>query len=122
MCGIFFSNSTGSNYDSFNTLKHRGPDISVIVQKDSFTFGFHRLAIIDTKTTINQPFFYKDIVVLCNGEIYNWKKLYKEFGLTQLDTLPTDCGIIPLLYELFEKDFQKVISALEGEFAVILSL
>jgi asparagine synthase (glutamine-hydrolysing) len=120
MCGIFFSNSTGSNYDSFNTLKHRGPDISVIVQKDSFTFGFHRLAIIDTKTTINQPFFYKDIVVLCNGEIYNWKKLYKEFGLTQLDTLPTDCGIIPLLYELFEKDFQKVISALEGEFAVIL--
>jgi asparagine synthase (glutamine-hydrolysing) len=119
MCGIFFSNCL-SEYDSFNTLKHRGPDISVFTQEDSFTFGFHRLSIIDTKTDITQPFFYKDIVVLCNGEIYNWKELYKEYHLTRTDTLPTDCGIIPLLYEHFEKNFKKLISILEGEFAIIL--
>ena len=123
MCGIFFSNCL-SEYESFYTLKHRGPDISVYTQEDSygssFTFGFHRLAIIDTKTDITQPFFYKDLVVLCNGEIYNWKELYNEYHLSRTDTLPTDCGIIPLLYEYFKKDFKKMVSSLEGEFAIVL--
>ena len=60
--------------------------------------------------------------MLCNGEIYNWKKLYQRYTMNfkPLESLPTDCGIIPLLYEYYNGNFSKVIEELEGEFAVIL--
>jgi asparagine synthase (glutamine-hydrolysing) len=123
MCGIFFTNSDSiENYQLFQTLKHRGPDVSVFRQEGEYTYGFHRLAIIQPTNTIVQPFFYKHIVVLCNGEIYNWKQLYKRYVMSfrPIETLPTDCGIIPLLYEYFKGDFVEVVKELEGEFAIIL--
>jgi asparagine synthase (glutamine-hydrolysing) len=124
MCGIFFTNSSDSteNYKLFHTLQHRGPDLSVFREENNYTYGFHRLAITEPNTKIAQPFLYKHIVVLCNGEIYNWKKLYKRFTMSfkPTETLPTDCGIIPLLYEYYDGNFMKVITELEGEFAIIL--
>jgi asparagine synthase (glutamine-hydrolysing) len=130
MCGIFFTNSTDSleteKYQMFQTLKHRGPDVSVFRRERNNTrnnvYGFHRLAIIDPVNSIVQPFFYKHIVMLCNGEIYNWKQLYKRYVMTfqPVETLPTDCGIIPLLYEYFQGDFVEVVKELEGEFAIVL--
>lgn len=124
MCGIFFTNSTSpsENFQMFQTLKHRGPDVSIFRQEDKYTYGFHRLAIIQPVNTIIQPFFYKHIVVLCNGEIYNWKQLYKRYVMSfrPIETLPTDCGIIPLLYEYFQGDFAEVVKELEGEFAIVL--
>lgn len=106
----------------FQTLKHRGPDVSILRQEGEYTYGFHRLAIIEPVNIIIQPFFYKHIVVLCNGEIYNWKRLYKRYVMSfqPVETLPTDCGIIPLLYEHHKGDFLKVVEELEGEFAIVL--
>lgn len=138
MCGIFYTHSKTKskkyelessvdkveNFKRFQKLKHRGPDVSIYREIGQDTYGFHRLSIIglNSKGHFAQPFFYKHIVVLCNGEIYNWKRLYQRYILCfkPVDYLPTDCGIIPLLYEQLNGNFTELIRELEGEFAIIL--
>ncbi len=86
MCGIWFylkrqqtklTNEVMDNYmKSFCKIKNRGPDISVI-KKINYNgsiraiAGFHRLAIMDTSSNGNQPFYFEDgldeILVICNG-------------------------------------------------------
>jgi asparagine synthase (glutamine-hydrolysing) len=126
MCGIFYTNhpDRNINYTLFQRIKHRGPDVSVFREESGHTYGFHRLAIMEPhpKGNIVQPFFYKHIVVLCNGEIYNWKKIYQRYTylFKPEEILPTDCGILPLLYEHEHEEFIKCIQELEGEFAIVL--
>ena len=61
---------------------HRGPDSSGIwISDDSRVgFGHRRLSIIDLSATGNQPMFdaERKIVIILNGEIYNYKNLRKE--------------------------------------------
>lgn len=122
MCGIFFTTYPDSsyNYNLFKQLQHRGPDVSIFRTNNKGSVGFHRLSIIDPNATIVQPFYYKHTVVLCNGEIYNWKRLYEKYNLQHNTILPTDCGVVPLLYEYFDGDFTRTVQELEGEFAIVL--
>lgn len=123
MCGIFFSNNTTNiedEYNLFNKIHHRGPDSSNFQTKYDFVYGFHRLGIIHPNANYNQPFFYKDIVVLCNGEIYNWKQLIKDYDLPKEDKLSSDCEVLIYLYEKLDRNFEKMVSLLDGEFAIIL--
>jgi asparagine synthetase B (glutamine-hydrolysing) len=65
--------------NSFNNIKHRGPDNSILQNYKNVWVGFHRLSIIDTSFVSNQPFILNKgedtIVFVCNGEIYNYKEL-----------------------------------------------
>lgn len=65
-----------------NALYHRGPD-------DVGTFNYHgkycqvslghrRLSIIDLSNNGHQPMRYKDLVIVYNGEVYNYKEIKKE--------------------------------------------
>ena len=91
MCGIFaFLNN---NYDKERTYKlfmkgiGRGPDNSKFIYKlkntvtscdMNLSVGFHRLAINGYNDySSDQPFNIDDCILICNGEIYNWKKIYK---------------------------------------------
>jgi asparagine synthase (glutamine-hydrolysing) len=60
-------------------LHHRGPDASGIFLKDNVGLGIKRLSIIDLSEQANQPMFNEDgsIVIVFNGEIYNYKELMK---------------------------------------------
>jgi len=132
MCGIFYTNDKSNHlvcYQNAMKLKKRGPDSSSLyidTTSDSLqhTYVFHHLGIIHPKSNYNQPFFYdqKNIVVLCNGEIYNWKEILEKYG----DQLPcdsellSDCDIIGYLYILLERRFSNVVQELEGEFSIIL--
>src|SRR6478609_11016369 len=60
-------------------IKHRGPDESSYLLEDNFGLGFKRLSIIDLKNG-HQPFYNYDqsVILICNGEIYNYKELRKE--------------------------------------------
>ena len=100
MCGI----NGVFNYDSVNTVEkrvksmndltdHRGPDCSNIYRDENICFGHNRLAIIDLDEKSNQPFKSNDgnIILVYNGEIYNFKELKKELSnnykfKTQSDT------------------------------------
>lgn len=87
MCGFFgvinFKSplSEEDNIDIQNgikAIKYRGPDDQKILSEKNFCFGFNRLSIIDLLAE-NQPYYTKDksVVMMCNGEIYNYKELKK---------------------------------------------
>ena len=88
MCGI--SGYLGKNYKKiekniFNTLqlmKRRGPDSQNFYNKnylDKEILLLHsRLNIIDLNDRSNQPFMDDDLVLVFNGEIYNYLEIKKE--------------------------------------------
>jgi len=61
-------------------IKHRGPDNEGIYQHENITLGHRRLSIIDLSDAGNQPFYSYDkkLVIVFNGEIYNFKELKLE--------------------------------------------
>ncbi len=86
MCGIggyFGKNKIPKNlfYKAAKHLKLRGPDNTSFFfdeKKNIFTGLIHtRLSILDLKKRSNQPFQYKNYIMIFNGEIYNYKELKK---------------------------------------------
>ena len=63
-------------------IKYRGPDFTgeFISKEKNFYSWHHRLSIIDLKKESNQPFRYKNYVILFNGEIYNYKKIKEKLS------------------------------------------
>lgn len=59
-------------------IKHRGPDSSGIYMDKNVGFGHRRLSIIDVSDHSNQPFFYKDLILIFNGAIYNYLEIKDE--------------------------------------------
>lgn len=119
MCGIFtcLGCSIEEVKENFNKIQHRGPDNTTIKQINDIIFGFHRLAIIDTSPLSNQPFILDNkYVLICNGEIYNYKELQKKYE-TEND-IKSDCFVIPNLYKKYGID--ETIKMLDGEFAFVL--
>lgn len=62
-----------------DALSHRGPDGKAFFVKNNIGLGHTRLAIIDLSTG-DQPMFSKDknLVIVYNGEIYNYLELKEE--------------------------------------------
>ena len=90
MCGYVVFVGTGTAPDPAlfsamrSTLRHRGPDDAVELAVGPCTFGFQRLAIIDTHGS-RQPLRYPPPTIadprwtiVCNGEIYNYCELREE--------------------------------------------
>jgi asparagine synthase (glutamine-hydrolysing) len=80
MCGI-----AGFNWPNqavlekmTGTLKHRGPDDEGFYVDSSVSLGHRRLSIIDTSEKGHQPMKFKNLVIIYNGEIYNFKELREE--------------------------------------------
>ena len=118
MCGIYFSLYYDSELeeDNLKLIKHRGPDNSNSFFHKKHFFGFHRLALQDISEKGNQPFILKNIILVCNGEIYNFKELKNEYKIeTNSDS---DCEIILHLYKKI--GIEETIKRLSGYFAFIL--
>ena len=107
MCGIFAllnasyeNNSLESEkkmIEQFEKGKRRGPDNSTLQSHYlQLTLGFHRLAINGLNEASNQPLVFENIVLICNGEIYNYKKLYE--CIDAKNTTNSDCEVIIYLY------------------------
>jgi asparagine synthase (glutamine-hydrolysing) len=90
MCGIngifYFKNVITEEevHSKINTMNnsiiHRGPDAEGIYIKNNLGLGFRRLSIIDLSKNANQPMHNsnKSIVIVFNGEIYNYIEIYNE--------------------------------------------
>ncbi len=107
-------------YSAFNTLRKRGPDRSLtIFNPDSF-LGFHRLAINGLDVDGDQPFYLVDgertFYLLCNGEVYNFRELIKEYKLN-VSLHGSDCAVILPLFQLFKYDIDKLNKILIGEYS-----
>lgn len=97
-------------------LTHRGPDESGFYVEPGLAFGFKRLSIIDLDSG-NQPHFSenRDIVSICNGEIYNYKELKSTLCKSgHAFETNSDIEVLPHLYEEFGFD---VATKLNGQFA-----
>ena len=127
MCGIFgYLSSSSLSDDTIQLLqkesgkiKHRGPDDNSTFRSSNVFLSFYRLAINDLSINGNQPLYYNNLrecVLICNGEIYNWKKLSMDYGYDLKST--SDCEVILHLYKQF--GFKKAIEMLDGVFSCIL--
>ena len=126
MCGIF--SYIGNKYskedllNNFNKIKERGPDDSRLIKIDNVVLGFHRLSINDLSDDGMQPFVrkcvYGDKYLICNGEIYNHKDLYRTFLTTSDVKSNSDCEVIIHLYILF--GIERTCELLDGVFSFVL--
>ncbi len=57
---------------------HRGPDHQGIWSDQFISLAHQRLSIIDLSPNGNQPFQKANLIILFNGEIYNYKELRKD--------------------------------------------
>lgn len=79
MCGI----AGGWTYSSINekalrnSLFHRGPDLQKIFRKGQVFLYHTRLSILDTSSSASQPFCFENLVLVYNGEVYNFKEIRK---------------------------------------------
>lgn len=100
-------------------IVHRGPDDYKTSIKGHVGFGFRRLSIIDLEFGA-QPFVSNDeqIVLICNGEIYNYKELRDEMKAKgyQFRT-NSDIEVLVPLYEVYGPDF---LSKLNGQFSIAI--
>jgi asparagine synthase (glutamine-hydrolysing) len=68
--------------DLLQRIAHRGPDASGVFEggtgEQSIKLGHRRLSIIDLSDAANQPFQKDNLVIVFNGEIYNFRALRAE--------------------------------------------
>lgn len=109
---------------SIDFIHHRGPDDEgiegIFHAKYTALFGFKRLAIIDLTPAGHQPMFSPDgnIILVFNGEIYNYKQLRKELTADGIKcTSESDTEVILHLYSKYGISF---IEKLNGMFAIAL--
>ena len=121
MCGIFalLNNNLSQQIvqDEFEKGKKRGPEFSKLeFYYMKVVLGFHRLAINGLNQESNQPIVIDDIILICNGEIYNYKQLY-----TYSNSVPktdSDCEVIIHLYKKY--GIEQTLTMLDGVFSFIL--
>ena len=129
MCGIIgiynYTSQQGANKkaleEATSVLYHRGPDENGYFYDDAngVGFGHRRLSIIDLSTG-KQPLYNEDnsIILVCNGEIYNFPELYDRLIASghKFKTRSDNEAIIHL-YEMYGT---KCVEHLNGMFAFAL--
>lgn len=73
-----------------NAISHRGPDAEGIWNDKNVFLGHRRLSIIDVSPSSNQPMISNDgkLVIIYNGELYNYKELKFELQRAQQGAMP----------------------------------
>lgn len=100
-------------------IAHRGPDSSGKYVDEKIALGFRRLSIIDLAQG-DQPLFNEDksIVLVFNGEIYNFKSLRDELiKYGHKFSTKTDSEVLIHGYEQWGK---KMLCKLRGMFAFVI--
>ena len=124
MCGILVYISNKEIHRSKilnikNLMKCRGPD-DQSYKKVSFDERnlhlFHsRLSIQDLNQRSNQPYMFKDYLLIFNGEIYNFKELKKK--VNRKFKTASDTEVILHYYDLYK---EKCFEFFEGMWSIII--
>jgi asparagine synthase (glutamine-hydrolysing) len=115
MCGIYgFVGREYREIDFRDELRKRGPDGDGIFYDENITLGHTRLAILDLENA-TQPMEFDNLVIVFNGEIYNYKELREELkrdGYSFYTNSDTE-----VLLKGFHKWGSGVLERLRGMFA-----
>ena len=120
MCGLCGFTGSVSDRDKVlenmtDVITHRGPDSVGYYKDDGISMGFRRLSIIDLDNG-HQPIYNEDksLVLMFNGEIYNYRELREELiGLGHSFYTKTDSEV---LIHAFEEWKEKMLMKLRGMF------
>ena len=96
----------------------RGPDDSRIMNTGNGYLGFNRLSIMGLTPEGMQPFVLNNNAVVCNGELYGFRKMrdaLKKRGYSFKSD--SDCEILLPMYREFGTDMFRLLDA---EFALVL--
>ena len=120
MCGITFLRKIikKNAIYYFNKIQHRGPDNSGYIMYNDMFIGCHRLAITNLNKSGNQPFELNDVILICNGQIYNYLDIGKKYNISR-NELRSDVDIILHLYNK-NIDIKTICNELDGVFAFVL--
>lgn len=120
MCGIVgFTGSPDPDLlrQMCHTMIHRGPDDEGYFEDSLISLGMRRLAIVDIEGG-SQPVFNEDedVIVICNGEIYNHVSLRKKLEAKghRFQSDHSDTEIIPHLYEEYGADWPAHVNGMFG--------
>ena len=122
MCGINGIISKSKNKEKEikkmnDRIKHRGPESEGTYIDDDIALGHRRLAIIDLATG-DQPIYNEDenLVIVFNGEIYNYKEIKKEL---KNHTFKTNSDTETLIHG-YEEWGKNLLNKLRGMFALAI--
>ncbi len=109
MCGIAgffgFSNNVELAGNANFVQRHRGPDFAGLWHDDHIALAHQRLSIIDLSDSANQPMVKNGLVIVFNGEIYNYKELKKSLEDEKKFSFETfsDTEVILAYYQIYGK-------------------
>lgn len=122
MCSIMGYIGSGLSLDEFKkgfgATVSRGPDSSAVVMLNNGYMGFHRLSIMGLTPDGMQPFSLGEQKVICNGEIYGFRRLREELikkGYTFKSE--SDCEILLPLYREYGVSMFRMLDA---EYAMVI--
>ena len=126
MCGIAGIATKEGSIDSWmikamcDRLFLRGPDAEGLYINKNIGLGHRRLSILDLRTG-DQPMFSTDgtVVVVFNGEIYNYEKLKKEL-LAKGSSFHTNSDTEVLINGYISFGIDEILNRIEGMFAFAL--
>ena len=121
MCSVVGLLSYPEDYEKFeagfNKTKSRGPDDTRVIKAGDGLLGLHRLAIMDLESSGMQPFELGGNKLVCNGEIYGFRKIKKELEKEYTFSSDSDCEILLPMYEKYGTD---MFAMLDAEYALII--
>lgn len=98
-------------------MNNRGTDNTGYYFSKNISLGHKRLAIRDLENG-NQPMFYKEYVIVYNGEIYNTDTIKKEL-INKGYSFTTTCDT-EIILKGFTEYKEKILDKLEGIFAIAI--
>ena len=122
MCSIMGFEKQGLSREEllpfFDRTVSRGPDMSRVVRTPSGWLCFHRLAVMGLTPEGMQPFRLGDDLLVCNGEIYGFRRLKRQLQEKGFSFQSgSDCEILLPLYREYGLE---MFALLDAEFALIL--
>ena len=123
MCGLAGFTGFENNMDlarcANRIQQHRGPDNQSVWQDDYIAFAHQRLSIIDLSEAANQPFHKHNLVVVFNGEIYNYKELQEKLKLEKNVSFDTSSDTEVIL-EMYRHYGNKCLDHFLGMFVFVI--
>ena len=104
--------------EAFSKTVSRGPDMQKVIQVSDSVLGFQRLSIMGLTEAGMQPFELDGNYVICNGELYGFKKVREELKADGYKFFSdSDCEIILPMYRKYGTE---MFNMLDAEYALVI--
>ena len=123
MCTVFAYRGSAIGLPQIRTIlertRRRGPDSErVISPEDGLFLAFQRLSIMGIDERGMQPFAYKGMYSITNGEIYGFRDIRRKLEAEGYD-FHSDSDCETILY-LYGKYHEKMFAMLDAEYATVI--